>query len=52
MLGRDQVAVDARKWKFFGTVNSAVTKMGVSCLSDNTWKEIVDIQLFPIFIFW
>ena len=46
MLGRDQVAVDARK--FFGAVNSAVARMGGSCLSDSTWKKIVDIQLFSI----
>ena len=25
--------------------------MGGSCLSDSTWKKIVDIQLFPVLLF-
>ena len=51
MLDRDQVAVDARKLKFFGAINSAVARMGGSCLSNSTWKKIVDPQLFPILLF-
>ena len=36
ILRRDQVAVDARKRNFFDPVNSAVARMGGSCLSDST----------------
>ena len=50
-LRRDQVVVDVSKRKFFGAVNSAVARMGGSCLSDSYWKKIVDIQLFPILSF-
>ena len=30
---------------------TAVARMGGGCLSDNSWMEIVDIQLFPILSF-
>ena len=39
VLGRDQVAVDARKRMFFGAVNSAVARMGGSCLSESIRKK-------------
>ena len=36
---------------FFAAVNSVVSRLGGTCLNDDTWKKIVDTQLFPILSF-
>ena len=48
MHNSDVLAVEGRKRKFFGAVNSLVARMDGPCLNDCVWKKLVEVQLFPI----
>ena len=48
---RDQVTINARKRKFFAAMNSVVSRLGGTCLNDDTWKKIVD-TVIPCPIIW
>ena len=46
--GTDHLAGDDRCRKFYGAVNAAIAKLGGYCMSDLAWKQIMEVQLFPV----
>ena len=49
--GTDHLAVDNRCRKFYSAVNAAIAKLGGYCMSDLAWKQIMEVQLFPVLVY-
>lgn len=44
----DQAAVERRVRRFYGAVNSVVSRLGGVCTNDRVWLNIVEKALFPV----
>ena len=44
----EESAISKRVRKFYGSVNTVVSRLGGLCLSDSVWMNIVDKQLFAV----
>ena len=40
--------VKKRIQKYYGAVNSIISRLGGYCTSDKVWAKIIDVQLFPV----
>ena len=44
----EEAAITKRVGKFYGAVNTVVSRLGGFCSSDKVWMTIVEKQLFPV----